>query len=63
MFSKKNRMKGFYHREMAGLSKGDPDVRADHYMKASIFYIEAADTLPEDDEQHLCKRLCPLEIY
>lgn len=47
-------MKGFYHARRA---EGDLDDQSafDHFRKSAEFYIEAANTLPEDDENHACK--------
>jgi hypothetical protein len=49
-------MKGFYHVQMAKecLQLGDIEGVKDHHLKGGDFYIEAADRLPEDDEEHAC---------
>jgi hypothetical protein len=49
-------MKGFYHVQMAKecLVSGNTEGAKDHYLKGGNFYIEAADRLPEDDEEHAC---------
>jgi hypothetical protein len=49
-------MKGFYHVQMAKecLQSGDIEGVKDHHLKGGNFYIEAADRLPEDDEEHAC---------
>ena len=49
-------MKGFYHVQMARerLQLGDIEGAKDHYLKGGNFYIEAANKLPDDDEEHAC---------
>jgi hypothetical protein len=49
-------MKGFYHVQTAKecLASGNVEEAKDHYLKGGGFYIEAADRLPEDDEEHAC---------
>jgi hypothetical protein len=47
-------MKGFYHAQMARLSKSNVDTAKDHYSKAASFYLKAGTTYPDDDEQAAC---------
>lgn len=48
-------MKGFYHGKIVPSCYPDTDATIDHYRKSANFYIEAADTLPDDDESHACE--------
>ncbi|KAJ6545090.1 hypothetical protein DFH09DRAFT_1040591 [Mycena vulgaris] len=41
--------KGFYYSKKVGLN---PNENREYYRKAAIAYIKAADSFPEDDEQH-----------
>ncbi|KAL1719436.1 hypothetical protein EV715DRAFT_290149 [Schizophyllum commune] len=43
---------GFYHSAVANLEETSPQDAADHLTKAASSYIDAAETLPDDDELH-----------
>ena len=45
---------GFYHSAVANLEDTSPQDAADHLTKAASSYIDAAETLPDDDELHPC---------
>jgi hypothetical protein len=55
-------MKGFYHAQIARLSKLDIDTAKDHYSKAASFYLKAGTTYPDDDEQAACKFLSTIVV-
>ena len=58
-------MKGFYHVQMAKfrVQSGDIEGANDHYLKCGDFYLQAADKLPDDDEEHACKFKVKYDIF
>ncbi|EPQ51112.1 hypothetical protein GLOTRDRAFT_49327 [Gloeophyllum trabeum ATCC 11539] len=52
------RMKGFYHKQMvlSSTARSKEEVH-DHFRNAAKYHLAAAETYPEDDEQHACRSL------